>query len=84
MFDDERNEEELAVKSRKGNFSFWLLNLGMGPPLGATRLAEQMGGKTILGLDSRLRGNDGGEILNPQHARGRQVQDDEGKVGTTE
>jgi len=48
----------------------------LGPPLGATRLAEQMGGKTILGLDSRLRGNDGGEILN-------QVQDDGEKVWMT-
>ncbi|MFH0912365.1 MAG: hypothetical protein V1807_01765 [Patescibacteria group bacterium] len=45
MSDDEWNEEEFAVKSRKGNFSFWQLNLGMGSPLGATRLAEQMGGK---------------------------------------
>jgi len=50
--------EELAIKSRKGDFGFWTLNLGMGSPLGATRLAEQMGGKMNLGLDSRLRGND--------------------------
>jgi len=46
MSDDERREEEFAVKSRKGDFGFWKLNLGMGPPLGATRLAAQMGGKT--------------------------------------
>ncbi len=45
MFDDERNEEELAVKSRRGDFAFWTLNLGMGPPLGVTRLAAQMGGE---------------------------------------
>ena len=47
MSDDEQSKEEFAVKSRKGNFGFWKLNLGMGPPLGVTRLAAQMGDKTI-------------------------------------
>ena len=42
------SSEEFAVKSRKGDFGFWELNLGMGSPLGATRLAEQMGGKKKL------------------------------------
>ena len=52
---------ELAVKSRKGDFGFWELNLGVGHPFGATVLGEKNGGKEIktsywtAELDSSLR-----------------------------